>query len=384
MKRCIAFILIALLLPVQTHSIKPVFNDYGLFELISESPNGDYPTRFKAILYGVESWYWLWDTYIEDYIANGPYWSYIPGPDGEWGYNYVDNNSLANLIHNDTSLSLTDVSNEYVDSIRNSLYNDRTNGNRTSWVDPWGYWGWRINYMEEMYSRNDNTTYARANCWGTADYLAKDYQWADWYEDEHPYGTTNYYEKFPYIYLDGNARYWDYNYGGGWHGYRDFYIDYDLRYNPSEFGVTRAVYKGDWPNSSVKYLINAFDVIRIAYHSGSKNLAGEEIPPEVELNVWSDYDSDTVRIGYNLHCVGYLCTSDFDSVWVYEKHNYGSTAENPYGLNILGDDIYKYGDNSVRMPILYDTCYTTYFKKYSYNKELYDSDWILNWAGITP
>jgi len=371
MKRCIAFILIALLLPAQTHSIKPRFNSYGY--LVLDAENDENFTHFIAIVCGVETWYLEWEIKIEQYLRNGPYMDYLPNEHGNITYQYVDNLLLANLIHYHEGLDLHDVPDEIITTISDALYHEYINGDvvRPSQYDPWSDWKWRSEYMEEMYSRNWDITGIRANCWGTADYLAKDYQWADQYENEHPNGAPDT-AKFPYIYCNGNIYNLDCE-------PFEFAIDYDLIYNG--VGGERAMFKERGKDIHPKSIINAFDIIRISESPGTYN--GYHC--DVELRVWSESENNIVNVGRNLHSVVYLCTDAFDQGWIYEKHNKGNTNESPYDLNIFGND--KWNDdiyNPVWMPILYDTCYNSFFKKYGYNKDIQADSYDMNWAGITP
>jgi hypothetical protein len=215
--------------------------------------------------------------------------------------------------------------------------------------------------IPDEYDKNGNPDApANANCWGTADYLAKDYEWKRMYEAWYPGGAPSAEYRFPYITLWGNSvsvSCPDYVYED-----HDYYIDRDLHPDNG-----RAVCMGHGPNVSPEYILNAFDVVRIA------------LPPE-EHCVEGIFQLGVDDLGYNVHCVAYLCTDELGQTWVYEKHNSGNTYHHPYGINILGDDQYV-------SPVMYigrhDDKYNSYFKKFWNYKDLWPSSYDLNWAGIT-
>lgn len=291
----------------------------------------------------------------------GPYDDYLP----VFGYTEINPTNLALLIWFDTDLDLNEISPSTVyDEIIPALENDKANYqcptcNGWTW-DPWPDWKWRSIYMEGRRAENGNSTTINANCWETADYLAKDYEWVQKYQAAFPNGTTAWANKFPHIYLDGGKYYTNGQYNA-------HCVDDDL----SGFNGN-AVFKGHGVGRTVtpENKLNSFDVIRLA-----ATPTNPSAPQNYEMAV------SNINVGRNLHCVAYLCTDQSGQSWIYEKHNYGDTRTKPYGINILGYDQWT-------APVLgignYNTSYNSYFKKYDFYKSMYGAGWDENWAGITP
>jgi hypothetical protein len=322
-------------------------------------------TRFKATISGVETWYREYRSIIEDFVDDGYAYAYLTD---QWGYCQVNAVKLATTCYYDESLELQDAYNSDVHSaLIQALRDDSSGYSITEYYcgggcagqwDPYSDWKWRSYYMEDRYISNADTRDRNANCWGTADYLARDFEWRDMYVDEFPSGAPDWEHKFPNIYLEGGK--WYPPYWGYPEHYNPHCIDDDL--DPGTNG--RAVYRGRTsgtnPDPSVKpeELINSFCVVRLA------------VDPQTPKTKYELEPASGHNVGENLHCLAYLCTDEGGDVWMYEKGNYGSTDDAPYGLRILGTGGYS-------------TRYRSFFKKYGNNKDNFADSYQLNWAGIT-
>ncbi len=308
-------------------------------------------TRVISTVIGVETFYREYRSIIEDFIDDGEAWAYLPGE----GYCRVDAEKLASTCFNDPWLQLWDVySSQAYNQMVDALRFDSSGLGTGTYYDPYSTWKWRSVYMENRYASNSDTRLRNANCWGTADYMARDFEWRDMYVDEFPNGASSWKDKFPNIYLEGGQRY----YGGP---VNPHCIDDDLDPNTNDRAVFQGRTSGVNPDPSVKpeELINSFDVVRLA-----------EEPTGQPADYWELDPTGDDNVGENLHSLAYLCTDENGDVWMYEKANYGSTEYAPYGLRKLGT-----GD--------YAQNYRSFFKKYGDYKENLADSYDLNWAGIT-
>ncbi|MBD3345432.1 MAG: hypothetical protein GF401_10260 [Chitinivibrionales bacterium] len=382
-KYIVSIFAFALLMTFQSQAVRPYFNSYGWFQLLSEGEIA-ISTRYASVTSGVETWYNKWRGHIEYYVNTGPWYGAVYMY-GQWQYRYIDADIIASLIRADNTLGLQDIPQEVVDYVESKLEYDRNrmvnhpNDYYNSYWYPWEsdpitQLKWRSVYMEGRYAENDFTTCTdiHANCWGTADYLAMDYEWAEKYEYDFPGGAPSDRYRFPHIYVDGGKYYLYY----GQYYYNEYCIDDDLDPDVGD-GNQRAVFKGHRtgaaPSPQPENLLNSFDVIRLAEDPIVQN-----DPEPHEMGIGSS--GSEINVGKNLHCVAYLCTDEYNYAWVYEKHNYGCTKEKPYGINVLGYDLWG-------PPVIgigaYDDKYCSFFKKYGYNKDNMPDSYDMNWAGIT-
>lgn len=352
----------SLLSNMQTQAMYPAYNTYGWLLLNSEYESSPY-VKANAIMLGVEQWYKNYEWMINQYIQSGSFYQYIY-INGSWSNTYITPRVLAEQVYYDWNLNLWDVPSGVIDELEAKIIYEDTYGWYGTTVDPISTWKWRTYYMEGMYAENDFTTCNDifANCWGTADYLAMDYEWVGKYTSNFPYGAPDWGTKFPHIYLDGGKTY-------PWGQYNEYCLDDDL--NP--YVNWRAEFKGHRYGASTYpqpgNLLNAFDVIRLADNPTDPNVA-------------QDYEMaiDNINVGYNLHGVAYICTDQSQHAWIYEKHNLGCTMYCPYGLNILGNDQWTAPVGGIGG---YNDSYCSFFKKYGFNKQNLANTWNTNWPGIT-
>lgn len=326
---------------------------------------GDYSryTLPHAIINGLETWYNKYAGYINILVLYGPYTDYLP----PWGWITVTPEYLASEIYVDAELGLNDVPYSAFSDIISWLQVDIDVGWQGppagEMYDPYDWLLWRSKYMENRRKENNSSTKIMANCWGTADYLAMDYEWAQGYPSNKQWALNNGYGSFgatfPHIYVDG-GRY----YRNG--QYNPYCIDDDLS------GANSNVeYKlcGAGRTVSPNNVLNSFDVIRLSY------------TPQTPPKSYEMLTSTSENVGENRHCVAYLCTDQMGQSWIYEKHNFGNARQNPYGINILGYDQWT-------SPVLgignYNFSYNSYFKKYGYSKNNLANTLNENWAGINP
>lgn len=357
-----------------TEAMKPDW-DYGDQYLLVYKEAGDNTsvvTQYAAVVGGVERWYSEMYYHVNQYVYAGPHWEYmwIPGygPD----YVYVTAEWLANSIYNIDYFGFDRLPANVGDKIKAAIGQDFYNyhyGSEPTWFDPYGDWKWRSDYMEQRYADNsdgDRALPAAANCWATADYLAKDLEWAQGYSAYKQAAPGNWSTPVPYF-QQGQYIGWNYAavttqgvtfprfYLDGWQYQNNYCIDDDL--DPNENARAELVTHGMAGQVSPYWWINAFDVIRIAEETHDPT--GDQ--PENEDFMLGG----TLNLGTNGHCVAYLCTDRSGNPWIYEKHNYGSPYLCPYGINILGDD--QWGGNVLSVGG-WDNGYNSYFWKYGDNK----------------
>ena len=350
------------LLMTDAMALKPYFNSYGYLVIKAEANEGRMYTGYWSIVGGVESWLSKYFWTINQYCLwndNDTYYANLPN----YGYTQVTSQKLANMILYDQSLGLSRVPVSVVNKIAEALQTDhdvcKTNhvlSVSADYVwDPYYDWKWRSAYMEGRYAENNSTVQINANCWGTADYLAKDNEWVHKYQADFPNGAPDDARKFPHIYLDGGKYY-----PGGY--YNAHCIDDDLS-NPD-----RATFLGTGTGVVPRSTVNSFDVIRLANTPKTPSWNYEMIV-------------NTVNTGENVHCIAYLMTDYNGQAWYYEKHNYGNTRSCPYGVNILGNDQWTYPVGSVGA---YNNSFRSYFRKYGDNKGNLATSNEQNWAGVKP
>ncbi|MBN2037283.1 MAG: hypothetical protein JW768_11120 [Chitinispirillaceae bacterium] len=356
--------LVVLIFSIHSMALAPYWTG-GMLFFQNEAGEVAKKTRYKATVCGVETWYHEYRWYIEEFVANGPFYDWMYLPWAGWSWTQVNAETLTQSIWNSYWLSLDDVPswNGTYDEICDALSDDRSGGQSSYW-DPYVSFKWRSKYMETRYSEIGDQSHANANCWGTADYLAKDAEWIGEYTYSFPNGANNDGERFPHIYLDGS-----YSWRSG------HMIDLDLD------GTNGNVELREWGPAAndpyPKYAINTFDVIR---------LSGE--PYENGPRMFE------VDVGDNNHCLAYLCTGeerwlDIDPssddwrpvAYVYEKHNYGNTVWCPYGINILGHDDWAWTSPPVGGVGAYDNDFNAYFKKYGDNKMNLADYYCESWPG---
>lgn len=361
--------LTGLMMTVGLQAMYPQCNSYGWLVLVKEGEAAPH-TKAKAVTSGVETWYREWRMYIEGFVDFGEYNAYLPGSDCSLSFQHVDARTLAELIYNDCTLELYDVPGQVIDEIEDKLNQDRYHSEcgweprcgrpYPSYIDPIGDWKWRSAYMEDMYSFNSDSRSRCANCYGTADYLAKDYEWVDGYEQMKQNCASEGYDLYglPFVQIFG------WGYGGTWENcirQHEICIDDDL--DPDE--NARAELVGhhayyDTPNGRPpeQTYMNTFDVVRYS----ASHTPG--YPSCKELIV----DSDS--LGTASHAAVFICKDETGEWWSFEK------ADNdmaPYRLKTIG-----------ALPGYETPLYRSYFKKYGYNKENLADSWDYNWANVTP
>jgi hypothetical protein len=332
-------------------ALKPEWSNGMLLFLAESSTFGRTNTGFYAMASGVSTWFQKYEQQIFNYACyykTTDYYATLPS----YGYTLVTADKLANLIKLDSDLGLYYVADSVVQLMADKLSLDKSSSSgypmdSTYIWDPWGLWQWRSSYMEGRYAEDGNSTLIHANCWGTADYLTRSYEWANYYPESkasfqstHPSlpascGT------FPHIYLNGSRNY-------------DYSIDNDFYNNSWRFTLVADAYQPD-----IKSYLNSFDVIRMSDLSSTSS---------------GDLVLGSKDLGDNLHCAAYLCTDYAGYHWYYQKGNYGATSYAPYGIWAFG----KIPPNQ------YESCYRSLFRHdYDYKLNLaasYDE----NWVGITP
>jgi hypothetical protein len=319
---CIIFLLFA---AEAAYAIKPYFNQYGMLVLRAETCHGQMNTGYLAVCMGVETWLYKYYWIINSFCFGNPnytYYDYLPG----YGFTQVTAEKLAMAIYTDAALGLGRVPTLNYNMIKWGLQKDHDLNKLAvtysyDW-DPYTYWKWRSVYMETGYIENSSVTVQpgaalpnnqrriNANCWGTADYLAKDAEWKQKYQADFPNGASTWETKFPHVYLDGGKYYY-------WGQYNEFCLDDDLGPQVNY----RADFVGYGQNVASRNTVNSFDVIRLA-----ATPSGHIPPYSYEMVVGS------VNVGENLHGVAYLTTDNAYNAWYYEKHNYGAALYNPYGV----------------------------------------------------
>lgn len=203
-------------------------------------------TRFKATVCGVETWYHEFRWNIEEFVSNGPFMGWLPDLYLGWRYTEINAYTLTESIWYTNWLNLLDVPWDVYSVMTAALTNDR-NGTPQSDLDPYYQWKWRSKYMENRYQENGIGDCVFANCYGTADYLAKDREWIGWYEGMYPNGASRSGETFPHIYLTGSQIAWGHK------------IDLDLDGSNGNVEL-----RGWGPAADYPYpgnVVNAFDVI---------------------------------------------------------------------------------------------------------------------------
>ena len=346
-------------LVLSSMALKPYWNSNMLF-FQNEAGEIAKQTRFVATLCGVETWYKDYLAYIDEFVSNGPFDFWLYDPWNGWRFREVNAYSLTESIWFSYWLDLGDIPWDAYNKIYDALTADR-GGNQPSYWDPYWSWKWRSKYIETRYSENGDTADANANCWGTADYLAKDGEWIGEYQTSFPSGANNDGDRFPHIYIWGS---WSPN---------PYKIDNDLDGTNGNVELLGWDSAANYP--SPQYVLNTFDVVRL---SGAPYSGGPRM--------------FNVDVGDNEHCLAYLCTGeqrwwDIDPssqdyryvAYVYEKHNYGNTLLCPYGINILGHDDWAWDEPPVGGVGDYDLKFNAYFKKYGYNKQNLTSYWCESW-----
>ena len=368
-KRCLGFFgFLCIITSTKVCALEPYWVGNTMLFFASEPGEVARETRFTATLCGVETWYYEYRWAIEQFVSTGPFQGWLPG----FGVTEVNGERLAECVWTTSWLNFSDIPWDGIyPKLCAALNNDRNYPGWSGWFDPFNNWKWRSRYMEERYMENGDYAWEEegfnANCWGTADYLAKDMEWAGEYVYKFPYprndplalGST-----FPHIYLEGSD--------AGASGYK---IDNDLDEYHGRASLVGYGYGQSYP--SPKGLLNTFDVIRLSYNpydpvEGSVFLHG-------------------IDVGKNRHCVSFLCTgekrwshivpSSPDTryvTYIYEKHNYGDPIANPYGTNILGHDDWGW-DEPVDRIGEYDQCFNSFFKKFGYNKQILADYWCESW-----
>jgi hypothetical protein len=341
-------------------AIQPVWNSYGWLLLKAESGEGRMHTGYWAIVGGTETWLNKYYWHIQKFCYgndNYAYWTTLP----YYGYTQVTAKKLARLIWNDSDLQLHKVPSKVVDKIAWALQADHDSkgvlpkGPYDTW-DPLGAWKWRSVYMERMYAEKNRTEDMDANCWGTANYLTRSFEWAAAYPANKQKalnsGRSVWAATFPHIFLDGPVIQGKYSF------------DNDLLKNKWRFALKGTCSNptketcGTYPG--LQNIINSFDIIRI---SGGMTWG------TYENLVWNDQD-----LGLNQHGAVYICTDRAGNAWFYEKANTGPPASVPsrYDLNTFGRTPGR--DHQFRSFFRHDG---------DYKKNLADS-YDIDWANVEP
>lgn len=354
--KCNVFILLSLLmlfcLNYQASAIKPEFNVSGSLVLNTEVGEGQIKACFFSVVFGTGTWYYKYEWEITEFIFNNAdysFWAVLP----YYGYTQVTAEKLANMIWYDNDLGLGDITSNIVDALVVFLQDDHDNAPDLSlpenhtWT-PYAVWNWRCVYMEDMYAENSIDQTINANCWGTADYLTRSFEWADAYptnkQEALDGGMSQWGATFPHIYLDGTM---DGN---------QYSIDHDLESHPDRFHLMA---HNNFINEDLHYYINTFDLIRLAVWWDE---------PDVEELHW---DGNNLYAIY--HAVVYLCKDMNGIHWCYEKDGYGNPSHGNYRIQAF-DDNYPYSG-------IY---YHSYFQ-HDYDYKLTWANHLdLNYAGIVP
>jgi len=307
-------------------------------------------TRFMATVCGVETWYNNWEDLIEQYIHYGPFYASVPDPDGYYGYSYKEINeyTLTDLIWDTPWLYLESIpktgTNGIQDFIIDALQAD--NSGESIWQqtmdywDPYYYWKWRSVYIETMHASNHDTRLRNSNCWGTANYLMKGYEWVDDYaynrQDALNMGIAPDLASFPNIF----CRSYTLNTLNGYKICPDETeneccgIDDDLHPNingKAELCYLQHVYNVDITEERPWNYTNAFDVIRHGSHVvGTQEGVG---PGDMAVNYRQEGGmyGQMYRLLYNDHSAVYICTDEDKNMWCFDKRNPGATWTNFMG-----------------------------------------------------
>jgi hypothetical protein len=352
----LVFAAVTLVASSPTWALRPEWNSYGWLLINAEHSEGRMYTGYWSIVGGVETWLYKYYWTINRFCYgndNNDYWTTLP----YYGYTHVTAQKLADMIRYDSDLNLHWVPSKVVDKIAWALQADHDSnhqppkGPHETW-DPYYDWKWRSKFMEERYAENGDLTRIMSNCWGNADYLTRSFDWAEAYPANKQYGLDNgmsqWAASFPHIYLDG----WQY---GNSHSIDGDLDDHHWRFHLEGTGNI---------SGGLKYLINSFDVIRMADQPGSPSYGSATY----ELN-WN-----TTNVGQNKHCAVYLCTDRSGKPWFYQKGNFGATAYAPYGIHAFGlDSTWQY-ENHFRSYFRHDG---------DYKKNLADA-WEIDWKNVEP
>lgn len=352
-------------------ALQPFINENGW--LLFRAEDGKISkTQFMAVVCGVETWYSTWEGLIDFYVSEGTYEYPLPNGDGTWTSRVsVNAESLTRLIWDTTWIDLGDVPEEPTrELIELAIEEDRSKTslheyhdmNEDYW-DPFQYWRWRSVFMEDRFASNWDPRNRIGNCWGTADYLIRGYEWTFHYDKikADPEYKHEDMRTFPEINLQGS--------------------EYENEYSLDNELLNIAIYKGRSGFGIIPdYLqLNAFDVIRFD-ERGS-----------YQWNLMWDVDEYCGRetdLGMNVHAALYLCRDSENRIWTYEKGNDGPTfyiyqyEYDPhdgvigalYGINSCLN-----GSFATSCRISYDK---TYFKIPGNVKLLLADSYDMDWAGV--
>jgi len=359
------------------HALQPFINENGW--LLFRAEDGKIrKTQFMAVVCGVETWYSTWEYLIDFYLSEGPYTYPLPNGDGTWtGRATVNAESLTRLIWNTSWIDLGDIPEEPTrELIVRAIEEDRSKTslheyhdiNEDYW-DPYPYWKWRSVFMEDRFKSNWDWRARIGNCWGTADYLIRGYEWTFPYDENKveyrpatdPKAKHEDMRTFPEINLDG----WEYQ--------NDYSFDHEL--------LNIATYEGKSGFGEIPdyLLLNAFDVIR--FDDDSANY---------KWNLMWDADNYCGRetdLGMNVHAAVYLCRDSDNVIWTYEKGSDGITYFYPHWDPHDGVIGALYGinsclDGSVTTGSCRNNYHKSYFKIPGDVKLLLADSYEMDWAGV--